>query len=524
MGLHVLTTTAVLLVSLFSFQLYAADELITFYRMSFEPHENISPSAHKWLESKSGIDASYCAKFSISSENSVGEAMLRLPLNVAALRGKAVMLEGMVKAQNLSSPKLNYLGPKLMLYVRSNNGERWLDQNKKYGTYDWTPFSVFARIPKNAEEVTINIGLQGCSGTVWIDDITLKILPLDMPEPNLDIVRNNRNLLPRMRGVMSGHNLGDEDIRVLSKEWGANVIRYQLSNFERQDIRSEETYWKWLNGQLAKMDKILPLCEKYGIKVIIDLHAGPANAQDELLSNRLSWEKESQDLLVEVWEEIGKRYRNNPVVWGYDILNEPREEDYVWRPDGGDDWNHLALRVASALRKVDPVKPIIIEPAMWGGPKGLKNFKPVNVPNVIYSIHFYAPSEFTHQGIGNRPSGKSYPGAYGKTKWNKEHMRQELQPVIDFQKQYGVPVYVGEFSVSRWAPEADALRWLGDLLEIMEENGWDWSYHAFREADCWDAEMSTDRNDKTRYKSTPRLDLLKKYYARNGQETAVAGK
>ena len=74
-------------------------------------------------------------------------------------------------------------------------------------------------------------------------------------------------------------------------------------------------------------------------------------------------------------------------LWGYDLLNEPREENYIYTPDGGLDWNRLAEKIAKAIREVDPDTPIIIEPAQWGGAAGFENLIPVDVPNVIYSFH-----------------------------------------------------------------------------------------------------------------------------------------
>ena len=44
----------------------------------------------------------------------------------------------------------------------------------------------------------------------------------------------------------------------------------------------------------------------------------------------------------------------------------------------------------------------------------------------------------------------------------------------------------GEFSVINWAKGGD--RYLADMIELFEEYGWDWAYHAFREWDAWSIE------------------------------------
>ncbi len=210
---------------------------------------------------------------------------------------------------------------------------------------------------------------------------------------------------------------------------------------------------------------------------------------------------------------IAERYKGDTRIWGYDILNEPREDDYVYVPNGPLDWNGLAERVAKAIREIDPVMPIIVEPANWGSIAGLEVFKPVNVPGVIYSVHFYSPGQFTHQGVNGHKEGAVYPGEIAGSIWNKEKIRQCFTPVVEFQKKYNVPIYVGEFSAARYAPGAE--KYVEDCISVFEENGWDWSYHAYREADVWDSERGPDKANKTRLDSAPIRDVLVKYMKLN---------
>ncbi|MEI3000650.1 MAG: hypothetical protein V8T86_07075 [Victivallis sp.] len=58
-------------------------------------------------------------------------------------------------------------------------------------------------------------------------------------------------------------------------------------------------------------------------------------------------------------------------------------------------------------------------------------------------------------------------------------------------------------------------QYLADYIDLFEEYGWDWTYHAFRKWDGWSAEHSTNPDDKTRYESTPHMKLLTDYMSRN---------
>ena len=70
--------------------------------------------------------------------------------------------------------------------------------------------------------------------------------------------------------------------------------------------------------------------------------------------------------------------------------------------------------------------------------------------------------------------------------WNKDWLRRNLQPIRDFQARHRCRIYVGEFSAAAWAPGAE--NYLRDAIELFEEYGWDWTYHAFRESPIWDVD------------------------------------
>jgi hypothetical protein len=79
-----------------------------------------------------------------------------------------------------------------------------------------------------------------------------------------------------------------------------------------------------------------------------------------------------------------------------------------------------------------------------------------------------------------------------------------------------VHIYLGEFSAIRWAPGDSAHQYLRDCIDIFEEYGWDWAYHAFREWDGWSVEHGPDRNNRTRMATpTDREQLLRSWFAEN---------
>ena len=57
---------------------------------------------------------------------------------------------------------------------------------------------------------------------------------------------------------------------------------------------------------------------------------------------------------VEVWRRIATRCKDAKAIWGYDLANEPVEDE---AEDGCDDWQALAERAARAVRARRPFCP-----------------------------------------------------------------------------------------------------------------------------------------------------------------------
>ena len=224
---------------------------------------------------------------------------------------------------------------------------------------------------------------------------------------------------------------------------------------------------------------------------------------------------------MEVWRKIATRYRNARAVWGYDLVNEPVEEDV-----GEDclDWHGLAERTGRAVREIDPDRALIVEAPPWGGPASLATFRPIDVSNVVYSAHMYEPMAFTHQGVFDPKSpAQVYPGMINGKMWNRAALEETLRPVIEFQRRYNVHIYMGEFSAIRWAPGGSACRYLSDVIELFEKHGWDWSYHAFREWQGWSVEHGEDKADaKPQARPTERQRLLTGWFGRNQKPGGAA--
>jgi aryl-phospho-beta-D-glucosidase BglC (GH1 family) len=366
-------------------------------------------------------------------------------------------------------------------------------------------------MPDDLRKATLVLGLEQVAGKVWFESV--EVLTGRGPAKKPETLYRGHSL-ERLRGVMYGPHYSEKGIRDLA-DWGCNLLRWQLTwnGFPHSpaDNASPEEYDKWLNERLDDVDKGLALCAQLGMLVLIDIHT-PPGGRDEQKFCRMFSEKRHQEHFLIIWDRIAKRYKDNKTVWGYDLVNEP----FVGKVgDGCMNWQALAEATAKRVRAIDPDHAIILEP-IWGDPHALDSLIPVDVPNVVYSVHMYLPHAFTHQGVYESPIGPTYPGEVQGKKWDKETLRASLKNVVEYARDYGVHIYVGEFSAIRWAPDNSAQRYLKDCIEFFEEMGWDWSYHAFREWDGWSVEHTTNKDDKKPSATrTDREQLMRDWFGKN---------
>ncbi len=466
----------------------------------------------KWL--KDGADGKTVLMVEVPASEKAGHHKITMPFDIEKYRGMSLHFECMAKAANVTKPPQQWNGVKFMFhYLSAGTGQHWNNQGNVFGTFEWKKLSFSSAVTDDAMGGDLHLGLEDCTGTAWFKDIKVivargKSAPRPPPMANPPPVYKGHDLA-RLRGTMSPNQFKDEDLRVLGQEWKANLIRWQMTTHwgERNSDRDLEKYDKWLDGKLDELDQALVACAKYGIKVVVDLHSPPGGRYDDG-SMAMVHEKLYQDHFVKVWRKIAARYKGNKAVWAYDLINEPVQG--APSLDGLADYLGIQVLAAKAVREIDPVTPIAIESDAWDSPSAFSYLEPVKLPNIIYQAHMYFPGTFTHQGVYNTPEKPVvYPGVIDGKQCDKEALREFLKPVRDFQLAYNVHIYIGEFSAIRWAPGDSGLRYLKDCVDIFEEYGWDWSYHAFREWEGWSLEHGPDKNDKQPTKEpTERLKMM----------------
>ena len=327
---------------------------------------------------------------------------------------------------------------------------------------------------------------------------------------------------PRLRGFTISNK---PDYLQDAKATGANVVRFMTGPKVTENPDGSYT----LN--IDHIKKFIEEADKVGIGVVIDLHKLPNPRSKNYRKDRKGyladfWDDDSNlTMMIKFWEQIASFCKGRSQIIWYDLLNEPLDwNDFPSYPKKWPQWAQILI---DSIRKIDPVHEIVIEAGPGGLCWGFKTFPKLKGDNLIYSTHNYQPHAYTHQGISdlkNTDLAKAYmelnlswPGEYsdaGGGLWDAGRLEEELTPVIEFQKRHNVRVYIGEFGVIRWAPNAD--KYLRDNLELFEKYGWDWTYHAFREFHGWSFEHEPVYGEIVKAKNPTAMGkVLSEYLPRN---------
>lgn len=437
----------------------------------------------------------------VPKDKAPGQHVLSTPFDLRKVGGKMLVFQIYAEAENVSVPPESWNGVKFMLSFRSPEGQMFY----KHPVQLWGSFrrELFfsVEIPEGASDGKLSLGLQNSSGKVRFDLASLRIrdgkrifvkVNKDWIAEYSDAVRNR----PVRRGVMLGNNLTEQDYRDLAA-WGANLGRAQLVRAwgkVNTDLDLEE-YDRWLNSRLDRLEQEFEWADKYGIRIVIDLHS-PPGGRDELKELRLQSDKKYLDHFLEVWRRIVQRFQGKKALWGYNLVNEPNQTRAVKY----DYWT-VQRMAAEEIRKLDPETPIYVESNLWSAPMTFRYFSPIKLKNIIYQFHMYQPGQYTHQFVGGNFGEKgaqellTYPGIIAGQQWNKEMLRKTLAPVREFQLKHKARIFCGEFSAIIWAPGAE--HYLSDCIDLFEEYGWEWTYHAYREWNGWSVEHRMDWKTRT---------------------------
>lgn len=250
----------------------------------------------------------------------------------------------------------------------------------------------------------------------------------------------------------------------------------------------EESPYIYRENILDIMYRFSDWCDKYNLRLVLNLHKAIGNYCDILEEKGLFQFDELQERFMALWLKLEEKFSDKPDVM-FELLNEVVNAS-------AEEWNSLAERCVNAIRAINPTRYIILGGIEWGNPPGLNEIKVFDDENIIYTFHSYAPFEFTHQQsvlsstalYYNRkmpyPTDdvERYRDFYRTVfdvhdsykddkKIDIDFLRRQIAPAVTFIKNNPDKiVWCGEFGTIRHCNIKYRENWMRDMITILKEN------------------------------------------------------
>ncbi len=235
-----------------------------------------------------------------------------------------------------------------------------------------------------------------------------------------------------------------EDIKYL-KKIGSNHIRLPF----HYKLFTDDFYMGERNSGFKYFDRIVEWCKEEDLYILFDMHCAPGGQTGDNIDDSYGYpylfkSQSSQDIMTEIWVKIANKYKDEPIVLGYDIVNEPIAHYFE---DELPELNHtlflLYKRIIKEIRKVDPHHSIFLNGSVWSG--NFDVFEEIIDDNIVYEFHRY---------------------------WFEVN-QDAIQTYLDFREKHQVPIYIGETGENKD-------EWIADFRKLLDNNSIGWAFWPYK--------------------------------------------
>jgi hypothetical protein len=233
------------------------------------------------------------------------------------------------------------------------------------------------------------------------------------------------------------------------KNIGANSIRIPF----HYKLFTNESY---LGSQGEKrgfdlLDTVLDWCRINNLYVVLDMHAAPCGQTGDNIDDSYGYpflfENENcMQTVAIIWKKIAAHYKNEKIIIGYDLLNEPIAH-YFNKEKLNVLLEPLYRRITDSIRKVDTNHIIFLGGAQWNS-----DFSPFSRPfdkKLVYTFHKY---------------------------WTSPSVDVILD-YIKFRNQFQVPIYCGETG-------ENSNEWMSTFRGVLDSCGIGWHVWPYKKMDA----------------------------------------
>jgi len=269
---------------------------------------------------------------------------------------------------------------------------------------------------------------------------------------------------------------------------GANIVV-----LETQYLWTMEPPYERDEEQFRILESALDNAKEANLSVVVAVRNGPgrsdmfAGLEDSAAVLSVYHDEDVQEAWFDMLADMVAYFGNRPEIIAWEPMVEPTPDTYFNDAEqgfknSGPAWNSLAAKSIDRIRKTGDRRPIVVEPVNWGAYSAISVLSRFADDNIIYSIHFYEPFDYTHQ---EGPDYEwDYPGNVGEIDYDEDTFTEMLKPVYDFGRLGGAPVFVGEYGGMRFVPYMED--YIDDVVSVFEQYGFSHAYYNWGKDPGWD--------------------------------------
>ena len=269
------------------------------------------------------------------------------------------------------------------------------------------------------------------------------------------------------------------DIKFIAQQ-GANTIRLPF-NYK---LFTDEDYMGLSSQQdgFQRIDQLISWCRQAGLYLILDMHDCPGSQTGDNIDDGYGYpwlfeSEQSQQLFCDIWQRIAKRYAKEPVILGYELMNEPIAHYFENKDELNARLEPLYKRAVKAIRQVDRNHVILLGGARWNSDFFMFSDWTFD-NNIMYTCHRYG-GEATAEAIND---------------------------YISFRDKTQLPMYMGEIG-------HNTNEWQADFVKVMKQANIGYTFWPYKKLDgscmmgiqrpeLWDSVVvKYSETDRTTYKN-----------------------
>ena len=275
--------------------------------------------------------------------------------------------------------------------------------------------------------------------------------------------------------------------------WGFDHVRLPVDYNIIQDKDGN-----MLEEGLARIDTAVAFCEKYGLKMVLDLHKTPGFSFDPQ-ENELGFfaSEKYQELFYGIWECFSARYGSRPEMMMFDLLNEITDPEFL------PVWIGISAECIRRIRKNAPETPVLLGSYHHNSVCAVKDLPAPPDGNVLYSFHCYEPHSYTHQGAyweaGVRDISERM--SFDESGTSAGMFEELFSSALEKAEAEGAELYCGEYGVIDVVPPEDGLKWFKTINGVFEKHRIGRCLWSYKDMDFGlaDARMDAVRPELLRY-------------------------